>query len=754
MKALSLIQPLKDWDKGIKKRFPDKSTRSIELAKAVAQFNTHVSSFSKDNNTSQPDAQKAVINRVSQECNAELVKLKNYVPPQQTVRSEPTENITKKPIASPKASVDANRKPEKKIVTSKPDNYPDSPFHKGIFNPGWKGDLSWAGSEKKERMVLHSFDEAPTYSKAWQIHANARIYGANARKHCIGHLVEFDRSPDGLTLYMKPSEDGGCGGQNRIVSINAVAADNIRFEVRQDNAVIAAGNLWPHNRSKLLVLKSNQEVSVMKAETIENKSNVDATKPRTEVATSDNIAKTNHVTKNAIALTEATETTPCLTCLPIDERATDIANSPFYPGIFDQPWSAVYRDFSQKIEKSVKIVRKTESNVDNALLTLQIEYKPKHSDACVGELREVGRSVSGYIIHFEVQSELKKTCKTKMTHAYVWPSVNRDGSRYMGIRFYNNKLISSWPLTPSAKTPQFQVDPVVAKQAKSVIYGLDQRIADDKRREKDAAFEASKEYPKILPLYQACMREPKKYGVQLLNSYCQCVSEKVGIGGRFSDEALAEYARDFSSLKSKLHDSDENKLLFRLGEMCMSCSLPSNELEPWCSGQDPRLYVASNYKQMIRLLETGAPQIDATDYYKKLFYRTYLQRYSVFCKDNIRDPVPFTIVETETTIGGPFSGESRVTDTDTTMVERRYAAKYERFLGDIKRSNAAIFQERFLAELRSMGTEKGLIQKFREVKTTIALVRERYGALNLHLQNRCDSKPVRTAYKNLLNLVD
>ncbi|MEE4284282.1 MAG: hypothetical protein V2I41_20260, partial [Pseudomonadales bacterium] len=324
--VLALVQVVQDWQTGIERRFPDRRERSSQLIEAKRVFDRQLTLFSSQPGTSVTDSQTQLLSRSETACQDVLQTLAEYTPPtkpvpdQKTADSNPTEIISAA-ITSSQTSVEGVQKTP--VIQT-------SPFRKGVFKSGWKGDLVWAGDESA-RMLVSSFDEIPTYAQDSAIHINTRSFGKkDVRVYCIGHMVEFDRSPDGLTLYLQPAEDAGCSGVDTVLSLHATAPNRVRLEVHHDTSVVAAGDLWSHNRAKVLVMNR----------VADNKPVAEPPSIPAEVTQQVQTPPINTTGKppKQGAPQGRVQTEKCAACLRVDQKQENQVPSPYTVDFFDVPW--------------------------------------------------------------------------------------------------------------------------------------------------------------------------------------------------------------------------------------------------------------------------------------------------------------------------------------------------------------------------------------------------------------------------------
>lgn len=742
----ALLKNVQDWQAGIEKYFPDRRELSASLVDAKNIFDNQLESFPRQPGAAATTIQSQLLKRSEQACENELQQLANYVPPL---------HLDETPIAAlaaGSAPVIASLEPQVPAQDAQePITFPPSPFTKGIFNPGWKGDLLWASGETA-RMVVSSFDEIQAYAQDPAIHINSRSFGNDVRAYCIGHMVEFERSLDGRTLYLAPASDSGCAEVDTVLSVHAAAADRVQIKVIYNKSVVARGELWPHNRAKLLVMNvvGDKELALPKVAQQPEKPSMKFDTTKTKPTVPDDHGKKEE----------------CVACLAVDTEVATQVPSPYTAGFFNVTWQGRFHwdwhhvDYAT-VRTEGRLTKKTDAEGPDNKLTLQLDFDAEYSEVCVGDLREIGRSVQGYIVHFEVVPSAGQGCNPRVTHAYLYPLGFKDQVEppLRMVLYRGSQLISAGFIRPPENSPiVFRVDPAVALQARAAIEGLEKIAAIDLKQTKSAVFQASAEYDDIKPLYDACMAyQPDIYVVIEREPYCQCVSEKVGIGSQITGIPVGVYVDDFGQLVTRLHgpESEENKLYYRLGESCRHCSDERYALEPYCSGPDTLLYAATDYEKFIRLLETNAPKIEATDYYKKVFYRTYLQGYSAYCGDQIQDPVPFVYTVTETTVGGWDHGNVNVIQRDETLVERRYAEKYGRFYDEINTpSSGGVDLRQTMSTAATQATYQGIRRQISDAQSMLETERANRTAISQHLQQGCDAQPVIDSYARLFYLVD
>lgn len=742
LKLLGMAQTAKSWEAIVNTLMPNKKLRREEMMVTLGLFNARTTDNTEAGLESTA-AQQAAIQSSTTSCAQLLSELqsKDLQPRSQAEIF----TSTAKPDATSYTPAEPNRAPAKQPMVI--ERSPDAPFHKDVFAPGWRGDLLWQGSAQKERAVLISLDNIPPGKDAVAIHANLRIFGGKAREHCVEHLVETGSAPDESTLYLQPADGNTCGPADRVVSLYAIAADRLRMEIRDAGIVVAAGDFQPTAYAARLNIQAQplSPTPVVPLTTLASSTHEDAVKP----SPPQHAAPSRRVDRN------------CLTCLPIETR--DVASDDLLRGLLGQPLKGRFHwDWHQT---SVPLVhaqgtlRRT-SAAAAVQHTFSLALDSEYGLVCVGTLRETGRSAGGYIMHLTADDPTRR-CDPLVTHGYLLPFAPRDPSKadFLWIQLFNSddKLISSAIIRSDLFKPAVTLDSSKAQLAMDTLAKMEDSAENGRKNQKFAAFELSPDYDRIAPLYQGCMKvAPDIFGVDDDSAYCQCLSQKFGIGPRLSDADLARYSRDITPLIKLIRgpETQETKLHKRLGETCRQCSFPDNELEPWCSERDSMLYVANDYATMIRLLDTDEPIVEATEYYRKVFFRTYLQGYSTRCPSYIVDPVSFEYIVTEFRPNDPWaSRDGEVTQRNETLVARTYAAKYKRFYDEI---NAPPDGASLSGTIRSAAiTNEGELRRaFRDGQQRVNTERENYSAIRQNLNKGCDSTAVKRVYSNLLNLVD
>ena len=763
MKLLAGLQTLKTWEQTVEVLLPDKDMRRQEMIETLSLFEEQTTRHLAAG-SSKEAATQSVIDSSADACAALLTRLTGAeLEPRSavaTVAPVGTAESREQPASSAPTQASQPLQSEPRVI-ARPAT---SPFHKEVFAPGWRGDLVWQGSAAKERAVLSSFDHIPPGKDAPEIHANLRVFGSNARAHCVDHIVEIGSSPDGTTLYAKPVAGNTCGESDRVISLYAAAEDQLRIEIREGEVLVAAGGFKPvaaAARFKLPTLASQPQIAAQTL-TTEAADPFAAAMNSPDVST---VAREQPPIAPAPVVPEPANRKPavrsrgaggCLTCLPAE--SVQAAANDLLTRLLDEPLQGRFawdwQETGMLVERAqgtLTRISKPDDKQQQFSLTLDSEY----SAVCVGMLQEVGRSAGGYLIHLMAAPRNGKQCKPLVTHGYLLPFTPSDKTKadFLWIKLFsaNDKLVTSAVLRSDLFKPAVVLDADRAQQAWARFTQMEAEAENGRKHQQQVAFRQSPEFARLEPFYNQCMQAaPAIFGVENDATYCKCLSQKFGIGGRIPQAEFDRYAQDITPLIKLItgpHTS-ANELYTRLGETCRQCSFPDNELETWCNERDSLLYVASNYADMIRLLDTDEPIVEATEFYRKVFYRTYLQGYSAMCEPHIVNPVEFEYIVTETRYGDPWSGpDTRVTQRDKTYVASNYAPKYKRFREETQRTGGEIVS-------LAPPTEASLRRTISDAQRVFATEQENRQAISAHLSQGCMSRPVTRVYANLLHLVD
>jgi len=748
---LPKLQALKSWESIVETLMPDRTTRNEQSIQTLTMFSEQVAT--RTNAGLEAEAAKAAVIQDSAEpCSELLAQL-------QAKDLQPL-SIAKTPQPNSPTQVAQTRDASPIAV----ERNPDSPFHKDVFAPGWRGDLVWSGNPNKIRAVLTSFDNIPPGKDAAEIHANLRVFGA--RTYCVGHIVESGSSPDGVTLYAKPNSGNECGAKDRVTSFYVVAEDRLRIEIRDNEAVVASGDFAPTaHAARFTLAKTQTKIASVAAEQESSSVNIgsstaDAEQQPTNITPA---LMPKGATKAVTAKTVPLEKRNCLTCLPTDSKPVASANllsrllSQPLSGQFDWNWQRTNVPF----DRSQGTLTRT-SAPGELKQNFKLTFDSKRSAVCTGLLRETGRSGDGYLIHLKVDAPTNsQNCQPRVTHGYILPFTPSDTSKadFLWIKLYsaNDKQVTEAILRSPLLQPAAALDTGKAELAWNRFRAMEEAAKSGRKVEQLTAFQQSPDGKRLAPLYNGCMKAaPNIFGVMNQSVYCQCISLKFGVGDRLPAPELTRYSSDITPLFALIQapHTDGNKLYTRIGETCRQCSLPGNELDSWCNERDSLLYVATNYADMIRLLDKDKPIVQATDYYKKVFYRTYLQGFSALCPNSIVDPVRFDYVITETDYGSPWDvPETKEVQRDSTFVARRYADKYERYREEIE---TPVTAQQIGGALNAAGSanEASIRRQINDAKTLIKTERENRQAIGKHLAEQCKSDSVRRVYANLLLLTD
>lgn len=752
---LPKLAALKSWESIVETLMPDRDVRGQQMIETLALVEERVTARTQTG-LSAATAKEAVIEDGATACAELLAQL-------QAKDLQPRTAIVAATPAAPAQVVHQARAAAPKVI----ERNADSPFHKDVFAPGWRGDLIWSGSTNKERAVLSSFDNIPPGKDAVEIHANLRVF--SSREHCVGHIVESGSSPDGVTLYAKPVQGNECGAKDRVVSLYAAAEDRMRMEIRDNGVVAASGVFAPTAHAARFTFTNPQQQRVSVAVAPGPNATGSAPGSGSDLSQATDGEATAAASKSpqvAPAPTNAKAASPkrnCLTCLPTvsssaaaDDLLTGLLSQPL-SGQFDWNWQRTNVLF----DRSQGTLARTSAPSDSKQ-TFKLTFDSKRSAVCTGLLRETGRSADGYLMHLKVDVPSDgRSCQPLVTHGYILPFTPHDTSQadFLWIKLYsaNDKQVTESILRSDLLNPAVALDSSKAEAAWNRFRGMEESAKGGRKAEQLTAFQRRPDGDRLAPLYEGCMQAvPNIFGVMNQSVYCQCISLKFGVGDRLPQSELVRYSNDITPLFKLIQasHSDANKLYTRIGETCRQCSLPGNELDSWCSERDSLLYVASNYADMIRLLDKDKPIVEATDYYKKVFYRTYLQGFSALCPNNIVDPVQFDYVVWETDYGGAWdSPETKEVQRNSTFVAQRYARKYDRYRKDI---DTPITGQQARRAINSAGTanEASLRRAVSDANTLIKTETENRQAISKHLAQQCNSESVRRVYANLLQLAD
>lgn len=733
--ALSALQTVQTWQGVLNALLPDRDIRNQHMATALQAYNQQA-----QETDGQPETLlQQVIVPAMPACAALMARSDLAVPP--PAESEET------PAPTPPAAI--AQKPD----TSFKGRPADSPFEKEVFAPGWRGDLLWTDVSPPQRVTLMSFDHIPPGKGSPAIHFNVRTAGSRARELCVGHLVEANSSPDGKTLFAFPAEGNDCGTARR-VRITALSKDRLRMEVEDDGVTVASGELSAVSHAAWLPRMESVPAPA-------------PTAPLSQVAqrpaAEDKAKGTNPKTEVAAETVQPAKATPqpapvqrsCATCLPTEPA--DSATTDLFAGLFDDglkgnfPWDWHDTDYFTERTKGTL----TRTSPDEFTLV----FDSKIPQLCVGGLVETGRSSGGFVIHLQVKPGEGTACKPRITHGYLYPYLTNDGTGNDGLvivrmfdaedRLITNALLRSetlqgrsFDMQKAYAVQQAMLD--MEKQAKKVI-----------QNRRMSAFENNPDYARLGPFYDSCMRSaPNIFGVMEPRPYCVCMANKFGVGERIPEAEFASYVNDFSLLVARFSGAHtkENRLYTRLAETCRSCSLSGREIEPYCTERDRLLYVANDYASMIRLLDKDEPIVEATDYYKKYFFRVYLQGFSQFCREDVVNPVQFDFIVKEFKIGDPWADPNgEVVQHDTTFVTARYAPRYKQFREDMDTAEPGDLVR--VMEENLITNEAQLRRRISDVQTMLQVEYENRMAIRSHLEGQCGTRSVRRVYANLDGLV-
>ncbi|MEQ8691714.1 MAG: hypothetical protein RIC89_12895, partial [Pseudomonadales bacterium] len=414
MKLLAGLQTLKTWEQTVEILLPDKDMRRQEMIETLRLFEEQTARHMTAG-SSKEAATQSVIDSSADVCTALLAKLTSAeLEPRsagEPVAQVGTAELRQQPATSAATQASQPLENEAKVV-ARPAN---SPFHKEVFAPGWRGDLVWQGSAAKERAVLSSFDHIPPGKDAPEIHANLRVFGSNARAHCVDHIVENGSSPDGSTLYAKPVAGNTCGGSGRVISLYAAAEDKLRIEIREGEVLVAAGDFKPVAAAARFTLATPAVQPRIAAETLTTEAvdpfaaAMNLPDEQTTATAVPTVAQEQIPSAPAPVSPEPATREPavlsrrageCLTCLPAepfqaaaDDLLTRLLNEPLQ-GRFAWDWQETGM-LVERAQGTLTRISKPGDKQQRFSLALDSEY----SAVCVGMLQEVGRSGGGYLIH-------------------------------------------------------------------------------------------------------------------------------------------------------------------------------------------------------------------------------------------------------------------------------------------------------------------------------------------------------------------
>lgn len=427
---------------------------------------------------------------------------------------------------------------------------------------------------------------------------------------------------------------------------------------------------------------------------------------------------------------------------------------------FSLPWTGKFRwDWNEVGRASLRKLRGKlvlASKADDKKYAFDLSFDTRIKGVCVSRLYETKRLSNGYIIKLETKKSENQNCDPSISHGFLLPARGGDSS-YLIVLYNYSTVVASSRLKSSVPGFDLALDSEVADTAGNYLARLEEDALQKGRVRKTAAFKNSAEFKKIEPLFNSCMNSTKvRQRYRAIESYCQCIAQKFGLGGRIPGEEFALYSKDFSKLYKRMYESDADKLHNRLGRTCGGCGYAYNgsDLEPWCSGVDSYLYAGRNYQDMIRILEKYPEKLNATKYYKRCFFMDYLKAYSAHCGDNIRDPITFTYTVTEVKQYDPWGPEyENIFYQEETKVERKYAKKYLNCYNGVDSTSATV-TDLMKGVNRTLKNRPSWRSTMRDTQNMMEAERAKGKALKDHLENRCGSASVRIVYKNLYDLVD
>lgn len=738
LQALQQVKVLQNWEATTNGLLPERDARNRQLAAAMSLFAKQVEQVEQAGGGAE-EAKARVVEAAMPAC--ERLMARDDLAPQ-FAQAAPAPAVRENPTPEPAPPVFRERPS-------------GTPFGKGVFAPGWRGDLDWLTGGAPERVTVTSHDTLPTARDAPEIHFTMRVFGSNARTHCIGSLIESGVSADGLTLLARPAPGNQCGVQ-RVVRVRALAPDRIRIDIEDAGSQVAFGEFTPVSAAAWLPESASLAALNVTPERVESPAATPAPVAAIAVKSASAAAKPGGVTPIPALAPQGMD---CATCLPTDSAAT--AGEDLFAPLFVKPLEGrFYWDWHDSEYSNVRTQGQLKRlSAEGDPLSFELSFESNITVLCVGTLRESGRSLDGFLLHLRVADGEGANCEPRVTHGYLLPYITggeQPVASLLSLRLFDaaDRMVTN-ALLRSTALEAMQIDLAKASRAKDVVRAMEADASERRKNRRLTDFQRSAEYPRLAPFYDACMNAADNIlGVVGSAPYCLCMTQKFGTGERIPSAEFASYAQDFSRLVARFSGphTDANKLYVRLDETCKTCSDSRYELEPYCAGRDTLLYAATDYVQMIRLLDKQEPIVESTDYYKKVFFRTYLQGFSLFCQDQVTDPVRFDYIVKEYEIGDPWADpEGRVTQHDTTYVTSRYAGRYERFRDELNKVEPGQIGNAIAGA--AISSEAQLRRQISDVKSMIAIEAENRRAIRDHLKGQCSSPSVRRVYANLDGLI-
>lgn len=399
--------------------------------------------------------------------------------------------------------------------------------------------------------------------------------------------------------------------------------------------------------------------------------------------------------------------------------------------------SSVYADVktSAKLrvigEKPLKISYELDSKIDNV---------------CVGPLTAVSSFENDYLISFN--AEKVPECNSSVEHAilYLHASDSSAQSRRLIIELFDstNRLVS-FAVFAYPELAGLSLDPKMMETTREQVATTKANAKQNTYNAYLLQFENHPEIAKMRPLFQACSN---KLG-DANKPYCMCMSYKFGVANRLDKNEYDLYVDDFGKLLEKTSRYDEkHKMYSRLSDTCNSCQGEENKLNAYCHEGDANLFSPGDYADMLRILKNYPDKLNTSTFFKKQFFRTYLQAYSQFCKANIKNPQRFTYTVTEHITFDEWSGStSNVIQETITYVDRHFAERYQRYYDDYSKLKpdefANVWRNQTITNMQEFRRKMSDIQNFIEVQT----INRRQ--LRSHLENRCETNDVNRIHTNI-----
>lgn len=378
-------------------------------------------------------------------------------------------------------------------------------------------------------------------------------------------------------------------------------------------------------------------------------------------------------------------------------------------------------------------------------LSFDIYLESGYKGVCVERLYETGRMADGLVLRLEPKIQTSAVCNPDVAYGYLSPT--DDGALAIVLYDKDSAMISNASVR-SQKSTQMNISDDAAKWAYLQFIDIKEKAGQTRVANQTNNFYASPEFKKIEPLFKACKAYVTQKDTYPAESYCQCVSQKFGLGGRLSEADVALYSRDFGKLDAQIKNFSNGETFYtRLGRTCSGCSNPERvkDSPPYCRGEDEQLYSTLGYEGILRFLINYPEKLKPVAKDTRMgFYIEYLKFYSGFCKAEIIDPVPFTYTVKERgrrDIWGP-EYERQVSESKT-YVERAYAAGYQQCYEDINAVSGAEAMKKMDDIL------KGPQSYVKGVKAQVDQMLAERMILRSFFEKGCHSPDLQKAYRNL-----